>query len=131
MRAVLFCAVVALLAYQPAPPPRTVLAVGTALDGRGGVLRNTRLVIQDGKIAAIDPEQRAVDIDLRYRVTSCPAGSTRMCTSTGTSTARDAPAPATSRRNSPLYHPRRVGDAAGRLHHLQSLGAATDGTCAT
>jgi imidazolonepropionase-like amidohydrolase len=71
MRWILSCAVVALLAYQPAPPPaRIVIAVGTALDGRGGVLRNTRLVIQDGKIAAIDPGASPVDYDLRNRTVS-------------------------------------------------------------
>lgn len=56
---------VALLAQ---PSPRTVIAIGTALDGRGGVLSNTRLVIQDGKIAAIDPTASPIDIDLRNRV---------------------------------------------------------------
>jgi imidazolonepropionase-like amidohydrolase len=50
------------------PSPRTVIAIGTALDGRGGVLRDTRLVIQDGRIAAIDPAAAPIDIDLRTRV---------------------------------------------------------------
>jgi len=58
---------VALLAIQPAPPARIVIAIGTALDGRGGVIRDTRLVIQDGKIAAIDPKAAPVDYDLRQR----------------------------------------------------------------
>jgi imidazolonepropionase-like amidohydrolase len=49
-------------------PSRTVMAVGTALDGRGGVLHDTRLVIEDGRIAAIDPNASPVDIDLRNRV---------------------------------------------------------------
>lgn len=44
---------------------RTVIAIGTALDGRGGVLHDTRLVIQDGRIAAIDPSASPVDYDLR------------------------------------------------------------------
>jgi imidazolonepropionase-like amidohydrolase len=44
-----------------------VIAVGTALDGKGGVLRNTRIVVQDGKIAAIDPNAAPVDYDLRGR----------------------------------------------------------------
>ena len=48
--------------------PRTVIAIGTALDGRGGVLRDTRLVIQDGRIATIDPGAAPIDIDLRTRV---------------------------------------------------------------
>ena len=48
-----------------AQPRRIVVAVGTALDGRGGVLHDTRLVIQDGKIAAIDPSAQPIDYDLR------------------------------------------------------------------
>jgi imidazolonepropionase-like amidohydrolase len=48
--------------------PRTVIAIGTALDGRGGVLHDTRLVIQNGTIAAIDPAATPIDIDLRNRV---------------------------------------------------------------
>ena len=58
---------VALLAIQPAPPARIVIAIGTALDGRGGVIRDTRIVIEDGKIAAIDPKAAPVDYDLRQR----------------------------------------------------------------
>jgi imidazolonepropionase-like amidohydrolase len=49
-------------------PARTVMAISTALDGRGGVIRDTRLVIQDGRIAAIDPNASPIDIDLRDRV---------------------------------------------------------------
>ena len=60
--------VVALVGLLVPPAPRTVIAIGTALDGRGGVLRDTRLVIQDGKIAAIDASASPVDIDLRQRV---------------------------------------------------------------
>jgi imidazolonepropionase-like amidohydrolase len=62
--------VVALLAASvvvAAQSPRIVIAVGTALDGRGGVLRDTRLVIQGGRIAAIDPTASPVDYDLRNR----------------------------------------------------------------
>jgi imidazolonepropionase-like amidohydrolase len=59
----------ALAAALLAPPPsRTIIAVGTALDGRGGTLHNTRLVIEDGRIAAIDANASPVDIDLRNRV---------------------------------------------------------------
>ena len=71
MRLILACATLAALALQPAvQSQRIVIAVGTALDGRGGVLRNTRLVIQDGKIAAIDPGASPVDYDLRNRTVS-------------------------------------------------------------
>jgi imidazolonepropionase-like amidohydrolase len=71
MRLIVAGAVLAALALQPAAQsPRIVIAVGTVLDGRGGVLRNTRLVIQDGKIAAIDPSASPVDYDLRTRTLS-------------------------------------------------------------
>ena len=48
-----------------AQPRSLVLAVGTALDGRGGVLHDTRLVIEDGRIARIDPAAGPIDYDLR------------------------------------------------------------------
>jgi imidazolonepropionase-like amidohydrolase len=48
---------------QP-PPSRTVIAAGTVLDGRGAVLRNTRIVVQGSKIVAIDPQAAPVDVDL-------------------------------------------------------------------
>jgi imidazolonepropionase-like amidohydrolase len=54
-------------ALVSAQSPRIVIAVGTALDGKGGVLRNTRLVIQNGRIAAIDPNASPIDYDLRAR----------------------------------------------------------------
>ena len=44
---------------------RLVIAVGTALDGRGGVIHDTRLVIEGGRIAAIDPAAQPIDYDLR------------------------------------------------------------------
>src|SRR3954470_6597962 len=56
-----------LLAFSSAAPPRVVIAVGTALDGRGGGIRQTRRVIEDGKIAAIDPGAAPIDYDLRAR----------------------------------------------------------------
>lgn len=60
-------AVLLVLAFLAPAPTRTVIAVSVALDGRGGVLRNTRLVIQDGRIAAIDDTASPIDIDLRNR----------------------------------------------------------------
>jgi imidazolonepropionase-like amidohydrolase len=63
----LFAAAVAAAVLAQAPG-RTVIAIGTALDGRGGVLHDTRLLIQDGKIVAIDPNAAPIDIDLRNRV---------------------------------------------------------------
>src|ERR1041384_1389931 len=44
---------------------RTVIAATTVLDGKGHVLHNTRIVVQDGKILRIDPKARPVDYDLR------------------------------------------------------------------
>jgi imidazolonepropionase-like amidohydrolase len=52
---------------SPAAPPerRIVIAASTVLDGRGGVLRDTRIVIEGSKIVALDPEAEPVDYDLR------------------------------------------------------------------
>ena len=44
---------------------RIVIAASTVLDGKGGVLRNTRIVIEGSKIVAIDPKVGPVDYDLR------------------------------------------------------------------
>ncbi len=53
---------------QSKPMPtekRIVIAASTVLDGRGRVLRNTRIVIEGSKIVAIDPKAGPVDYDLR------------------------------------------------------------------
>jgi imidazolonepropionase-like amidohydrolase len=42
-----------------------VIAASTVLDGRGGALHNTRLVVQNSRIVAIDPKASPVDYDLR------------------------------------------------------------------
>jgi imidazolonepropionase-like amidohydrolase len=47
------------------PGRRIVIAAGTVLDGRGHVLHNTRIVVEGGKIAAVDPKAGPVDYDLR------------------------------------------------------------------
>ncbi len=44
---------------------RIVIAAGTLLDGKGQVLKNTRIVIEGSKIVAIDPNAGPVDYDLR------------------------------------------------------------------
>jgi imidazolonepropionase-like amidohydrolase len=44
---------------------RVVIAVSTMLDGRGQVVRNTRIVIEGAKIVAINPKAGPVDYDLR------------------------------------------------------------------
>lgn len=49
----------------PARSNRLVIAASVVLDGRGRVLRNTRLVIEGSKIVAIDAKAGPVDYDLR------------------------------------------------------------------
>jgi imidazolonepropionase-like amidohydrolase len=44
---------------------RIVIAASTMLDGKGGVLHKTRIVIEGSKIVAIDPKAGPVDYDLR------------------------------------------------------------------
>jgi imidazolonepropionase-like amidohydrolase len=43
---------------------RTVIAVGSLLDGRGHIIRNTRIVVEGSRIAAIDAAAAPVDYDL-------------------------------------------------------------------
>lgn len=47
------------------PPRRLVIAASTVLDGKGRVLRNTRIVVEGSKIVAIDPRAAPIDYDLR------------------------------------------------------------------
>jgi imidazolonepropionase-like amidohydrolase len=49
----------------PARSKRIVIAAGTLFDGRGRVLRDTRIVVEGSKIVAIDPKASPVDYDLR------------------------------------------------------------------
>src|SRR6266849_558182 len=49
----------------PAQNKRIVIAASTVLDGKGRVLRNTRIVIEGAKIVAIDPKAGPIDYDLR------------------------------------------------------------------
>src|SRR5512140_1947112 len=69
MRLVRFLALLLLAvaaAAQTAPPTKPiVLQVSTLLDGKGHVIRNTRVVVRDGKIAAIDPNAQGELYDLR------------------------------------------------------------------
>ena len=44
---------------------RTVIGATTVLDGRGEVLRNTRIVIEADRIVALDPAAAPVDYELR------------------------------------------------------------------
>lgn len=50
---------------QSPSPKRIVIAAGVLLDGKGHVLRNTRIVVEGSKIVAIDPKAGPVDYDLR------------------------------------------------------------------
>ncbi len=56
--------VVALPYRVPGQSRHVVVAIGTALDGRGGTLHDTRLVIDGARITAIDPGASPVDYDL-------------------------------------------------------------------
>src|SRR5689334_7548639 len=49
----------------PMKNKRIVIAAGTLLDGRGHVLRNTRVVVEGSKIVAVDPKAAPVTYDLR------------------------------------------------------------------
>ena len=49
----------------PAQPKRIVIAAGTLFDGKGTVLRNTRIVVEGSKIVAVDPNAGPIDYDLR------------------------------------------------------------------
>src|SRR5262249_13239845 len=44
---------------------RVVIAASTVFDGKGGVLRDTRVVVDGGKVLAIDPKAEPIDYDLR------------------------------------------------------------------
>ena len=52
-------------AQTPARAKRVVIGVSTLLDGKGKVLRDTRIVVEGSKIVAIDPKAGPVDYDLR------------------------------------------------------------------
>jgi imidazolonepropionase-like amidohydrolase len=43
----------------------TVIAVSTLLDGRGGVVHDTRIVVERGKIVRVDAKAQPVTVDLR------------------------------------------------------------------
>jgi imidazolonepropionase-like amidohydrolase len=49
----------------PAQMKRIVIAAHMLLDGRGHVLRDTRIVVEDSKIVALDPKAAPIDYDLR------------------------------------------------------------------
>src|SRR6185503_17019855 len=49
----------------PKPARRVVIAASRILDGRGHILKNTRIVVEGTKIVAIDPKASPIDYDLR------------------------------------------------------------------
>jgi len=49
----------------PQANKQIVIAAGTVLDGKGGVLHNTRIVVEGSKIVRIDPNAAPVNYDLR------------------------------------------------------------------
>jgi imidazolonepropionase-like amidohydrolase len=53
------------ISQTPVMSKRIVIAVGAALDGKGGVLRDTRIVVEGARIVAIDPKAAPVTYDLR------------------------------------------------------------------
>lgn len=69
---ILFCSMVLLCAsgfvagtFIQRSAKRTVVAVGMLLDGKGNILRDTRIVVSGSKIIAIDSKAGPVDYDLR------------------------------------------------------------------
>src|SRR6266699_989268 len=49
----------------PAQKGHIIIGAGTLLDGRGHILRDTRIVVEGSKIVALDPRASPVDYDLR------------------------------------------------------------------
>ena len=50
---------------SPQQPRQIVIAATTVLDGKGGVRRDTRIVVEGSKIVRIDPKAAPVNYDLR------------------------------------------------------------------
>jgi imidazolonepropionase-like amidohydrolase len=70
IRCILGVLIVCALAQRVGPQStgqsqRIVIAASTVLDGKGGVLRDTRIVVEGSKIVAMDPKSGPVDYDLR------------------------------------------------------------------
>jgi len=61
------CLVLAIsgVAFAQEKPKQIVIAASTVFDGKGGVVHNTRIVIEGSKIVRIDPKAGPVDYDLR------------------------------------------------------------------
>src|SRR5262245_29315671 len=50
---------------QPTPRKRTVIAASAAFDGKGRIVRDTRIVIEDSRIVEIAKKSGPIDYDLR------------------------------------------------------------------
>jgi imidazolonepropionase-like amidohydrolase len=61
----LVIACVGLRTSAQTPNKQIVIAASTVLDGKGGVLHNTRIVVEGTKIVRIDPNAAPVNYDLR------------------------------------------------------------------
>ena len=62
-----FTLVFALTAALAGAQTRTIIRAGTVLDGRGGVLRNQQIVVEDGRIVLVGPAHDRADYDLGSR----------------------------------------------------------------
>jgi imidazolonepropionase-like amidohydrolase len=65
LRFLLFASLLFLTQTTLAQPKPIVIAASTVLDGKGQVLRNTRIVIEGSRIVRIDPNAGPVNYDLR------------------------------------------------------------------
>ena len=63
LSACLLLSVCAITAFAQ-KPKQIVIAAGTLFDGKGGVVHNTRIIIEGSKIVRIDPKAGPVDYDL-------------------------------------------------------------------
>jgi imidazolonepropionase-like amidohydrolase len=59
------CLLFVIPTFGQAKPKQIVIAAGTVFDGKGGVVHNTRIVVEGSKIVRIDPKAGPVDYDLR------------------------------------------------------------------
>src|ERR1041385_2019222 len=59
------CSILKPAAQTPTQTKQIVIAANTIFDGKGGVLHNTRIVIEGSKIVHIDPNAGPVNYDLR------------------------------------------------------------------
>src|SRR5678809_184294 len=68
IKTIFACAILVCIIFQTqsqTATKRIVIASSTILDGKGHVLKNTRIVVEGTKIVAIDPNASPVDYDLR------------------------------------------------------------------